>query len=232
MAISAHGLQNNQDDSRNVNARRHFPPGIRLFYNRNQIMRHLDEENAQQDSSDSHEVSQSPSNSTRQGTDENSPNVETTSSTSKKVDSNSNLNENTSCEHSNENIPHEPPAWRHLSDACNCPNLHRRTNNTNVPNVPFHRRNYTNMSSHVNIDSTLDEPMVSSSEMASEVNTSLKNDKSSSGNSNNNECLSSSDSVQDNFPVSNDNNEQFEENFDFIDAAVSYAIQAKGLIPY
>lgn len=223
MAISAHGLQNNQDDSRNVNAHRQLPPGIRLFYSRNQIMRRLDEENAQQDSSDSHEVSQSPSNSGKQETDENSPNE----TTSKKVDNNS--NENPKCEHSNENIPHEPPAWRHLSDACNCPNLHRRTS-SNIPNVPFHRRNYTNMSS-MSIENALDEPMVSGSEMTDDVSSSLKTEKSSSGNSNNNE-RTSSDSVQDNFPVSNDNNEQFEENFDFIDAAVSYAIQAKGLIPY
>lgn len=81
---------------------------------------------------------------------------------------------------------------------------------------------------------TIDEPMVSSSEKQKEPEESpSQSNDSSSGSSNNNDNTSMSNSVRNDFSIPNNTNEeQYEEHFDFLDAAVSYAIQAKGLIPF
>ncbi|XP_077290418.1 uncharacterized protein LOC143914186 [Arctopsyche grandis] len=131
--------------------------------------------------------------------------------------------------------PTNPQPWSIHEESCDC-----ALDDNRLPYglLPYRRRRILENAarSTANPTPTVDEPMVSSSETKKEPEESpspSQSNDSSSGSSNNNENTSMSNSAQNDFSIPNNTNgEQFEEHFDFLDAAVSYAIQAKGLIPF
>lgn len=131
----------------------------------------------------------------------------------------------------------EPSAWRHLTEPCNCSHTPRRTNIT--PNIPFHRRDNID---HLSNPAPIREESIS---VAEEVSTgsssiteskkedSLTDDKSSDDSANEEDCQSGNDqSSRSVYPMTEPNDQPFDETFDFMEAAVAFAIQNKGLTSF
>lgn len=118
-----------------------------------------------------------------------------------------------------------------VETGCLCTNTHRRANT--VPNVPFHRRNNSEPISHSLslLDSSDVMLEVPSGDRTSETDDS-SNKKPSDESMEEDEDKTEERETAQETSTSQSNDGQFEEDFDFIDAAVSFAIQAKGLIPF
>lgn len=109
----------------------------------------------------------------------------------------------------------EPPAWRGLDQACSCSHSIRSSmvNNNLIPQIPFHKRKHYIPETQTSMSSS------SRNKTASKVPTPKV------------ETAGTSRSGP-NTPNDNNTDSVFGNHFDFIDAAVSFAIQNKGLTSF
>lgn len=262
MAISAHGLQNNQSVSQSIDPRlqnRSFGSRIcriGLSESNSQV---CDQNSPSRDSStqylfctdvDRNDHSLFPlcngylSNPSSFSQSTNLPNNENDSlsfnytSDKDKSDSTKSCKSAESSDKCNE-MPSssEPSAWRHLTEPCNCSHTPRRTNIT--PNIPFHRRDnidHLSNSAPIREESSSVEEEVSagnSSIIESKKEECLTDDKSSDDSANEEDCQSSNNQSSSSvYPMTEPSDQPFDETFDFMEAAVAFAIQNKGLTSF
>lgn len=262
MAISAHGLQNNQSGSQNIDPRlqtRSFgyrthrielsEPNFEI-HGQNSLSRDSPTQYLFCTDVDGNDPSLFPlckgylsnpssfSQSTKLPNDESdslsfnytSDKDKSDSSKSSKIaESSDNCNEMPSSS--------EPSAWRHLTEPCNCSHTPRRTNIT--PNIPFHRRDnidhLSNLAPNREESISVEEEVSagSSSMIESKKEDSLTDDKSSDDSANEEDCQSSNNQSSSSvYPMTEPSHQPFDETFDFMEAAVAFAIQNKGLTSF